>query len=88
MDIKVNAKDNRSEKLYAYDYYNVKFYAQNPLDPSKNVLANIRNQLVKAMNEHKERLPRLLIIFPEDDILKFINFYTYGVSTITGKCLS
>ena len=56
----------------------------------KNVLARIFNSLVEGLNRNKgnDPLPRLLVVIPDADILKFINHYTYGVSAITGRCLN
>ena len=57
------------------------------LSPSYNMLAHILNSIIKGLNA-SPKLPRLLIIVPENDILKFIVHYGFGISMLTGRCLN
>ena len=88
LDICKTAREDKAQMPYIFDYYNVKFFTEKQLHPQKNVMACIINSLIEVLNENKTTLLRYLLIMPDADIMKFIDFYTYGVSTITGKCLS
>ena len=87
-DIRNEGNAGKINKTYTFDYYNVDYFAEHPLSTSRNTISNIRNAVVKALNKYKNKLPRLLVILPEDDILKFINHFSYGVSRITGRYLN
>ena len=88
MAMRVDANDGKIPQPYTYDYYNVHFYHGHPLDLKSNALANIRNAVIEGLNENKHKLPRFLVIIPKDDILKCVNYFSYGISMITGRCLN
>ena len=93
MDMKTDAKDGKCPMPYLYEYYNISYFVENPLSGKYNTLSNLSNSIVRGLNtktkaEVDYQLPRFIIMLPEDDILKFINFFMYGVSTITGRCLN
>ena len=75
---------------YLYDYYNISFYMAKQSSLIKNVLTRMFNSLAEALNLNQgaNQLPRIILVIPDSDILKFVNHYTYGVSVITGRCLS
>ena len=87
-EMKIVAIDKQHPMPYLYNYYNVSFHNEMKFLAGRNALANIRNSLVSALNEKKNKLPRFIVIIPDDDILKFINYYAFGISTIMGKCLN
>ena len=76
-------KDGDQPFPFLLDYYNIYHYAEPELSPRHNTLSNIRNAVVQGLNEHKTKLPRLILMLPEDNILHFINYFAFGVSTIS-----
>ena len=86
--MKIEAKDGKAPCPYIYEYYNVAHYAENVLSPNQNVLVNLLNSLIAALNDHGKYLPRFIIMLPEDDILCFVDYFAYGVSALTGRCLT
>ena len=77
------AKMNKADPLYVFDYYNVKCFTSNPLSHVCLLLARLVNNVIKALN-NKEcvLLPRFIVIIPDWDILKFLDYNTYGVETV------
>ena len=88
LDIHDSAREEKSLMPYIFDYYNIKFFMEKQLHPQKNMMARIVNSLIEALNENKANLPCFVLVMLNADIMKYIDFYTYGVSRITGKCLS
>ena len=94
MDLKTDAKDGKTQMPYLYDYYNIAFFSENPLSCNTNVLSNLLNSVIHGLNtkinpeQGNVQLPRFIVMIPEDDILKFINYFAYGISTLIGKCLN
>ena len=85
-DMKTQASNQKQPMPYIFEYYNVSSYTQHPFTAPKNVLLQMTNELVKGLNEHV-RLPRMIVVIPDWDILRFIDHFAYGVSTVTGICL-
>ena len=71
---------------YIYDYYNVKCFTPNPNTVLKDVLARLLNCFVKALNDHN-KLPRLVIVIPDLDILKHINHFGFGVKYLIHEAM-
>ena len=84
-EAKVEANDNRGPMPYMYDYYNLFLHIKGQLN--KATLSNILNSLIKGLNEEKV-LPQHILMIPDWDILKLINYYGYGISGIIGCCLN
>ena len=57
---------------YLYDMYNVRCFTANPLSEIKNVATRLVNTLIKALNG-SEKLPRIILIAPDWDLIRFIN---------------
>ena len=87
---KLNAADGKEPMPYLHDYYNISFYMAKQSSLIKNVLTRMFNSLAEALNLNQgaNQLLRIILVIPDSDILKFVNHYTYGVSVITGRCLS
>ena len=68
--------------------YTVDFYNICPLMYQKNgnVVARFINNLVEGLNEF-HCIPRMLLIIPDNSIIKGIKHDEYGVSKILGSCL-
>ena len=60
---------------YIYDYYNVKLYTANPLSEIRNTMTRLVNSLTKALND-ATMLPRIILIIPDDNILRHIKDLT------------
>ena len=67
-----NAKTDRRDPPYMYDFYNVACYTPNPKSTLRNVLARLVNCLVKALNNSK-KLPRVIIILPESNLADYLS---------------
>ena len=93
IDMKADASDGKRTMPYIYDYYHLSYFMENPLSSQRNTMANIYNSLICTLNMKTDltknyQLPRFIIVIPEADILKHINYFSYGISTIIGKCLN
>ena len=85
--VRDQAKDKKKSLPYIYETYNVTLLMDNPIPQIHNLLARLLNCLIKGLN-NKSKLPRMIVIMPDWDILRFMNHYTFGVSIIAGKCLN
>ena len=85
--MKNQAKEEKRAKPYIFDYYNVKCFAVDPLSASSDVIANLINCMIRAINENA-KLPRHIIVIPENNLVKHFNNYGYGINLISGGCLS
>ena len=72
---------------YIYQYYNIRRFTIDLFSKTANMMANVVNALIEAINE-KTKLLRFVVVVPDADILRFINFFSTCVSMITGKCLN
>ena len=65
-----------------------------PLENHRNILVNLLNCVICGLNtkvdadKNNYQLPRFIVMIPEDDILCFINYFAYGISMISGRCLN
>ena len=87
-DLKTAAIDKKIRMPYIYKQFNVKLLMMGSLTQYKSVMARLVNSLIKGLNDSPTKLPRFILILPDADILRFLNFYTYGVTTVTGCCLT
>ena len=65
------AQTARLQVPYVYDYFNVSCFTPNPSTHVTDILARFVNCLVKALNDML-RIPRLIIVIPDADILRFV----------------
>ena len=72
---------------YLYRFYNVDCVSMSMQTVTRNVMARMINALTKGINESKF-LPRMIVMIPDCDILKTINFFSFSISLILGKCLN
>ena len=85
--LKEKAADNKSPMPYMYDFYNVIFHKENITSLNENVLLHYINAITHGLNNEK-KLPRIILIIPDGDILQFINHFNFGISYILGSLLS
>ena len=69
---------------YVYNYFNIRCFTSKPASTNASIPARLVNCLIKTTNEI-EKLPRIIVVVPDWDILKFINHTSYGVVEITDK---
>ena len=86
VELKSEAHIKKIAKPYVYNHFNVTGYVANPLSDISSVLARILNALILRLNDTK-RLPRLLTVIPDCDILDYIDFYTSGKSHVIGTTI-
>ena len=67
--MKNKAKEEKRAKPYIFDYYNVKCFAVDPLSASSDVITNLINCVIRAVNENA-KLPRHIIVIPENNLVK------------------
>ena len=75
-----------SDQPFMYRKYEVKCFTARPASSVKSVPARMVNALIKALNE-SFRIPRFIIVVPDWDILKYINYNTYGVEKVVTEML-
>ena len=68
------AREAKQPDLHIYDHYNVKCFTANPLSDVKSVVVCILNAILKALNDFT-RMPKVVVIIPEWDMIKFLNYY-------------
>ena len=71
----------KTDRPFVYQYYNVKCYTANPHTKTSEVPARIINSVIKAMND-RNRLPRILVIIPDWDVVKYVNYFNFGFREI------
>ena len=81
------------KKLYLCDEYNMKCYTPNPLSCIKEVPVKLVNALIHRLNDKPDinglspTLPRIVLIAPDWDMVKYIGHYKFGISKISEKLL-
>ena len=84
--LKTEAIMTKKPLPYVYDYYNLSCFTPNPKSLLENTLARIINALIKALND-ATKMPRIILIIPEGDILDFIGHSEKGMREAIFKCL-
>ena len=87
-ELRTEARDGHAAMPYIQDYYNVNKFTQNQLSSNKSVPARIVNSVIDALNMHSTKMPRILLIIPDQDLLKNINYFRFGISQVVGNCLN
>ena len=80
-NLKHKAVTGKKQLPYICEYYNISSYMAPPNAVNKEVLSRFVNALVKALNESL-KMPRLIIVVPDHDILKFVDYNSFGVKEI------
>ena len=70
-----------------YDYYNLSCVVPKPKSLVRDVLTRYVNCVVKALNDCT-KLPRAIIIIPDDDILKFIDHNSDGIEKVVNTVIN
>ena len=86
--LKDEAKDSQQSGPYLYQYYNITCSTENNLSSNDDTMARIVNSVINKLNEPIRKLPRFIIIIPDRDLLRHINYLGYGISHILGSCLN
>ena len=76
-----STKVNKVNALYIYDMYNIRCFTANPLSEVHNVAARLVSALIKALND-AEKLPKAVIIIPDWDLIRYINFVECNAEVI------
>ena len=63
-------------------YSNNKFTTLNP-----NMISRLRNLMTRAINE-QILLPKFIVVVPDDDIIKYLNYSKFGMSEALGRLLN
>ena len=84
--IKLAAKEADEKTPYIYNQFNIKCYTSKPQSGNSSIPARLVNCMIKAMNE-LEKLPRIILIIPDWDILKFLDFNMYGIEELCNSVL-
>ena len=79
-------KMKKIDAPYIYDQYNIRCFTSNLLSNTHSVPARLVNCLIKALNED-DKIPRIITIIPDWNLLQYINFYSFGIQKIIGKVL-
>ena len=69
--MKSAAVTDRKKPPFIFQFYNVYTFTMNPLSLQHDVLARIVNCLIKGLNDNV-KLPSLLIMIPDHDLLNFL----------------
>ena len=83
--INSKAKAEDIQGPFIYDQFNVRCFTSNPVN-TKPVMVKLVNCLIKALNE-LEKLPKIIAVIPDWDILKDIDYCSYGVVEMITKVL-
>ena len=80
--LRSEAVANDTKPPYVFSNYNVSTFTTNDKQV-KNRTVKIVNGLIEAFNKY-HTMPRFIIIVPDWDILKYINFYEFRASKFIG----
>ena len=80
--LRSEAVANDTKPPYLFSNYNVSTFTTGDKQ-IKNPMVKIVNGLIEAFNKY-HTMPRFIIIIPDWDILKYINFYKFGASKFIG----
>ena len=81
------ARISRQPIPYCFEYFNVSSLYAKPQSLVKDMLAKFQGALVSGLN-NTSKLPRILVVVPDEDILKFVNFATLGTRFVLGAAIS
>ena len=73
---------------YMYDYYNLTFLAEPQLINMDNSIVRILNTTIKALNSNQLRMPRIILLIPDFNVLHQIKYFGFGVSQVIGSVLN
>ena len=74
----------KKERPFDFEFFNVKCYTANPASRTKEVPVRLVNCITKARND-RTRLPKYIILVPDADIVKNINYYNFGFRSLAEK---
>ena len=77
---------NRDLELYIHKQYNVKTFYTNT-NFCDNPMGHVVNSLIRACNENRSCLPRMIIMIMDKEFLKMMKFKDFGISMMIGRCL-
>ena len=80
--IKTEAKIKKKQLPYIYEYFNISCFTPNPQSFMKNVLTKLVNCVIKALND-TNKLPRIILIVPDSDLLRYIDYDDHGIKEVT-----
>ena len=79
-------RDNDKPGLYLYEQFNVKCFTSKPTSSTESAPARLVNCVIKAANE-QEKLPRIILLIPDWDILCYLDHTSFGVMEITERLI-
>ena len=85
MQLKTESTATRDQP-FMYDYFNISSFMTNPVSMVRSKMARVSNALISGLNDAK-KLPRIILVIMDADILEQINFINEGKSAIIGSCL-
>ena len=71
---------------YIYDYFNVSCFTSSPNSLTTDILTRIMNCFIKALNDAL-KLPRLVVVIQDWDLLQFVNYFTKGVRAVNNEAV-
>ena len=71
---------------YIGDNYDVKVFTGYENRFNRSVLGHLHNAFVAALNANG-KLPKMILVVIEDDIIKCVNFDKAGISQVFGRCV-
>ena len=71
---------------FIHRHYNVKEFDKTKQFARDNVMARIVNSFISALNENT-KLPKFLVVIPDDEVIRMLNYTGYGVKVMLGKCI-
>ena len=75
-------QDNEQPAPFIFSNYNVSTFTANDRSV-RSIFARILNCLIDSLNKY-HLLPRFIVMIPEWDILKHLNYYEFGISKMIG----
>ena len=86
-ELRIQDHNSTGKIPYIYEFYNVVCLLTKDTIPMRNSFGRMLNGLVKGLS-NTDQLPRFLLVIPDGDLLRTINFFQYGINMIIGKCLN
>ena len=82
-----NSFKNNTAELFIKDSFEYYAYCQSKYEHSDtNMLNRLRNALIQGINE-QGKLPKVVVLVQDDDLLEFLNYGEQGMSSLVVSCI-
>ena len=70
---------------YLFSYYNVSTFSSSDKE-IRNPMVRMLNNIIESLNKYHV-IPRFVVLIPDWDLVRFLNFREFGINHIIGVCV-